>query len=53
MKTILATILLSTTALAASANDIRIVGSSTVFPFASAVVEQFHNKAIEFMKRLS
>lgn len=26
------------------ANDIRIVGSSTVFPFASAVAEQFHNK---------
>ena len=44
MKTILATILLSTTALTASANDIRIVGSSTVFPFASAVVEQFSNK---------
>jgi phosphate transport system substrate-binding protein len=31
-------------ATAAAANDIRIVGSSTVFPFASAVVEQFHNK---------
>ena len=44
MKTILTTILLTTTALTASANDIRIVGSSTVFPFASAVVEQFHNK---------
>jgi len=44
MKTILATILLTTTALTASANDIRIVGSSTVFPFASAVVEQFSNK---------
>lgn len=44
MKTTLAAILLSTTALTASANDIRIVGSSTVFPFASAVAEQFSNK---------
>lgn len=44
MKTILATILLTATALTASANDVRIVGSSTVFPFASAVAEQFSNK---------
>lgn len=44
MKTILTTIFLTTTAFAASANDIRIVGSSTVFPFASAVAEQFSNK---------
>lgn len=27
-----------------SARDLRIVGSSTVFPFASAVIEQFSNK---------
>ncbi len=31
-------------ATSASARDLRIVGSSTVFPFASAVIEQFANK---------
>ncbi len=31
-------------ATSASARDLRIVGSSTVFPFASAVIEQFSNK---------
>lgn len=44
MKTILTTIFLTATAMTASANDVRIVGSSTVFPFASAVAEQFSNK---------
>ncbi len=31
-------------ATSANARDLRIVGSSTVFPFASAVIEQFSNK---------
>lgn len=35
------TVVLSSSAFA---EDIRIVGSSTVFPFSSAVAEQFHNK---------
>lgn len=44
IKYLIATTLSIGVASMAYANDIRIVGSSTVFPFASSVVEQYRNK---------